>query len=111
MRNRICKRCKSTKVIEIGSYGGTTYYRCETCQDWGEKDQFPELTLFDRITASPEVLAEKLVYSREFVWGDDCGNEETEVKYLSTITDEVYSTEAEALAATVEKLKEVCDES
>ena len=64
-------------------------------------------TLFDRITASPEVLAEKLVF------GDSDG-----VYWHSTIVFckmfpdcfEDFYTEAEAIAATVAKLKEVCND-
>ena len=58
-------------------------------------------TVFDRITASPEVLAPYLVSDDE--WG-----------FHSSITDEgeredigAYDTEEEAIAATVAKLKEV----
>lgn len=97
MSNRICGRCKSAKVVEIGSYCGTTYYRCENCQDWGEKDQFPEETLFARITASPEVLAEKLVYCSISGWTSALIN-------FHTFHHE------EAIAATVAKLMGVCDE-
>ena len=56
-------------------------------------------TGFDRITASPEVLAEKLVYHGVTSWDDEF--------YASTICDEIYKTRAEAIAATVAKLKEV----
>jgi hypothetical protein len=52
-------------------------------------------TVFDRITASPEVLAEDLVYESGAMW-------------MSTlITDATFDTLEEAIAATVEKLKEV----
>ena len=69
-------------------------------------------TIFDCITTSPEVLAPNLVYSREFVWGDDCGNEETETKWLSTVCDDrVFCDEAEAIAATVVRLNEIYNET
>lgn len=58
-------------------------------------------TVFARITASPEVLAEKLVYWEHDDWGSG---------WTSNLIDEVYNTESEAIAATVAKLKEVCDE-
>lgn len=52
-------------------------------------------TVFDRITESPEVLAEKLVLEMPMSgW------------YRSIILDRVYRTKSEAIAATVEKLKE-----
>lgn len=59
-------------------------------------------TMFARITSSPEVLAPKLVYS--FACYDRMG-----VYWRSTIVkDDVdWSTKEEAIAATVEKLKEI----
>ena len=87
-------------------------------EDKRKKAEQMHRTVFDRITQSPEVLAEKLVYSTYIkikkplydwkrrqianrwvlrgVWG-------------SSVTDETYSTKAEAIAATVAKLKEVCN--
>ena len=61
-------------------------------------------TVFHRITASPEVLAEKLVYS--FACYDRMG-----VYWRSTIVkDDVdWSTKEEAIAATLAKLKEVME--
>lgn len=104
MSNRICKRCKSTKVVEFGYYGGTTYYRCEICHHLGEKDEFPEVTVFDRITASPEVLAPNFVVeviaeylTAKFVTG-----------YRSTIIPgKIWEYESEAIAATVARLEEL----
>lgn len=71
--------------------------------------QKPPKTLFDTITASPEVLAPKLVYwCLEEEFGECIG------VYRSTLfddtTDQYWRTEGEAIAATVKKLKEVCDE-
>ena len=63
-------------------------------------------SLFDRITASPEVLAEKLVYRTIEI----AVNRVTYSCWKSTITEDAYRTEAEAIAATVAKLKEVCNE-
>lgn len=61
-------------------------------------------TLFDRITASPEVLAGRFVYKilsmgvnrRSYIWWKS-----------SIIPDVDFTNREEALAATVEKLKEV----
>ena len=64
MSNRICGRCRSTKVVIHGSYGGTTYYYCENCQDLGDKDRFPEMTIFHKLTASPEVLAPEFIFKQ-----------------------------------------------
>jgi hypothetical protein len=71
-----------------------------------ENDTIPKPTVFDRITASPEVLAEKLVYRTIEI----AVNRVTYSCWKSTITEEAYRTKAEAIAATVAKLKEVCDE-
>jgi hypothetical protein len=90
-----------------GTYCGTTYYRCENCQDWGEKDQFPEITVFHRITASPEVLAEKLVYSFNLYRNTSDGRVKQKHWSSSLTEDYAFKTKAEAIAATVEKLKEV----
>lgn len=53
-------------------------------------------TVFDRITTSPEVLAEKLVYYLRY---GNC--------YASSIISDVFKSREEAIAATVAKLKEV----
>lgn len=58
--------------------------------------------LFDRITASPEVLAPKLVY-----WTLIEYDGKIHTHWMSTITGEViYDSEQEAIAATVARLKE-----
>lgn len=109
MSNRICKRCKSTNVVAYGYYGGTTYYSCKNCQDWGEKDEFPEATLFDRITASPEALGKEFVepYTR---WGEDGHLETLWRSNFRELSGMLFDTEEETIAATVDKLKEVCNE-
>lgn len=56
-------------------------------------------TVFERITQSPEVLAENLVVEYRHGVKD--------YAYYSTVTGGLYNTKAEALAATVAKLKEV----
>ena len=60
-------------------------------------------TFFDHITTSIDALAEVLVYS---VMLDYCYEE----WYSTLFPDKVFSTKAEAIAATVEKLKNVCNE-
>lgn len=104
MSERFCKRCKSTNVVEDGVYGGTTFYRCNTCHHLEDKEDFPEQTLFDQLTATPEVLAPCFVEKHTDQWDDD------DYSYYSYLTKEWYATEDKAIAATVAKLKEVCDE-
>lgn len=101
MIKRICGKCGSRKVADIGSYGGSPFFKCETCGQLGMSEKFPKMTLFDRITASPEVLALQLVHI--FVCEHD-----TSIKgWTSNIIFDVFDTYEEAIAATVKKLKEV----
>lgn len=101
MSKRICGKCKSAKVVDLPSYAGSSFYKCETCGQMGMQEKFPEITVFHRITASPEVLAKELVTldcdSLWFAW-------------VGIGRREAFSTRDEAIAATVAKLKEVCDE-
>lgn len=82
----------------IGVYqdyvGGTSFFRCDICGHTG--CDFEDVTLFDTITASPEVLAEKLVYYLRY---GNC--------YASSIISDVFKSKEEANAATVARLKEV----
>ena len=102
MRNLVCKDCKSTDVTKYtpGIFGDSRH-RCNSCGKISFTEDFVEPTIFDRITASPEVLAPYLVSN------DERG-------FHSAITNEgdneytwAYDTEAEEIVATVEKLREV----
>ena len=62
-------------------------------------------TIFDRITASPEVLAPKFVYYvTSFLDGLD---KPKKIWYSTLINNQYFKTELEAKRATVAKLKEV----
>ena len=62
-------------------------------------------SVFNQITQSPEVLAEKLVYIIR------CEEEPSLAVWASNVVQSVvFFTKSEAIAATVEKLKEVCSE-
>lgn len=78
------------------SGGVVCWKKCETTEK--------KSTLFELITASPEVLAPEFVGT---MYNRVCCN------YLnySMLTGEWYATHSEAIAATVAKLKEVTDES
>lgn len=93
-----CPKCGS-KDIHITYYPAPTD-NMATCYGCGYADfleRFPDQSIFDRITASKEVLAPKLVYVSLF---NAC--------WYSTLTGDVmYKSREEAEAATVEKLKEV----
>ena len=81
------------------------YFKCDSAckNDWACEDFEPQgKTLFDRITASPEVLAPNLVYFVSTSWG--------EAYWTSTITEEKeFESYEDAIAATVAKLKEVAE--
>lgn len=102
--DRYCLSCGNVTVVDAGYYAGSSFYQCETCGRRGTSDIFPKATVFHKITSSPEVLAEKLVF--------DCGDKDGDGYrvWYSSITEMYYFDESEAIAATVEKLKEVCDE-
>ena len=65
--------------------------------------QMANVTMFDRITASPEVLAPLLVYTIRIAGG-------LNFMYSSHLIDDCYYEKEKAIAATVAKLKEVADE-
>ena len=99
MSNRICGRCKSSVVIP---YGKTALFKCQNCSALGEQSNFPEKTVFHQITASPEVLAPQFVYCEKtltdgYIW------------YSLLLGNVGFGTKREAIAATVARLKEVCD--
>jgi hypothetical protein len=110
--SKICVEC-GCEVIPSDIQG---LYYCPHCEDnLNTTDDVRDYTLFDRITASPEVLAEKLVYcSLEEYYkpfsSNKCGmGLVIREEWRSTITGGTYRSKAEALAATVEKLKEVAE--
>ena len=70
------------------------------CKDFEDK---PKQTLFDRITQSPETLADKLVYSLTY----GCSVGAVKHWYSTLELGTYFSKREEALAATIEKLKEV----
>lgn len=61
------------------------------------------MTIFDQITASPEVLAEKLVYAITY----GCSVGAVKHWYSTLELGTYFSKKEEAIAATVAKLKEV----
>lgn len=103
-----CPKCGSSNIQTERRIDG--FHHCMDCRHSWKIGESPP-TLFDRITASPEVLAPNLVYSLEFVFRDDWGNEEIKTKWFSTVCDNMaFCDESEAIDATVARLKEVGDE-
>lgn len=67
-------------------------------------------TLFDRITSSPEVLAEKLVYCVPVpLFDPGAGLERWYTVFSPFDAKKYFRTKEEAIAATVAKLKEIED--
>ena len=105
MRNLICKDCKSTDVtVYTPGIFGDSRHRCNSCGKISFTADFVEPTLFDSVTASPDVLADKLVYD----WGHLCHNGDVKIYWKSTILpDAVFYSKYEAIAATLEELNKV----
>lgn len=79
-----CDRCKKSDVRF-----------CAVCKHWKK-------TVFEQITASPEVLAKEFCEKMFSCFDND-------FRWFSMLTGEFYNSKPEAIAATVAKLKEVCD--
>ena len=91
-----CPYCGSDKIQTERRLDG--FHRCVDCQySWKLGSSLPKQTVFDQITASQEVLAEDMVYSVGKVWAS------------TLIVDTTFDSYEEAIAATVEKLKEVAE--
>lgn len=101
MSNKTCGECRFFEVDEIAA---KCEKRCVICGDdipACEYFEMEEPTLFHRITASEEVLAEKLTYWQYDPNQDKCGWTN------NVIVGQLYKNYHEAIAATVAKLKEV----
>lgn len=96
-----CPDCGSLDVEEV--FDGEAY--CKNCYLHCSVFDLEYATVFDRITPSPEVLAPYFVFLKALI----VTNINPQQQWISTITEEVYPTKEEAIAATVKKLKEVCD--
>lgn len=103
MSKLVCKNCGNTDVEYEDYCGGTSYYRCKTCGQWGDKDKFTQQTLFHRITSSPEVLAHYLVRLTCFHHPDGSAD----LLFASSIVEGRWEDRSQAIAATVARLKEV----
>lgn len=109
-----CPKCGNPNTHVERRPDGFCY--CPECHHrWKIGESQPKPTLFDTITASPEVLAPKLVYVIKQLFTisgtsrENPGGYEVKTKWFSTIVDGDFDSESEATAATVEKLKEVCN--
>jgi hypothetical protein len=102
MSDKICVNCKffDNGWCDNLDCAAIVYMNCHRFEPK------PPPTVFNRITASPEVLAAKLVYCNVTVREQPGRVELTKGWYSTIIRNKVWSNEEEAIAATVEKLKE-----
>jgi hypothetical protein len=92
-----CPKCGSIRIIKANE-DVSICLACESFLNTINGKSKP--TLFARITASPEVLAPEFV---EMMYDRVSGD----YRYYSVLTGEFYNSREEAIAATLEKLKEV----
>ena len=96
-----CPKCGSIRIVETLKGDTSICLACESFFNTINGKSKP--ILFDRITASPEVLAEKLVY--RYVYHSMGGT--STFYWMSTLFDKTWDTKAEALTATLEELNKV----
>jgi hypothetical protein len=104
MEKKTCGECKHFDrvlgICDLTDDFSTVMSNTLACVDF---EICPKPTVFQQITASPEVLAEKLVYS-EWIEAFD----KSLLVYRSTILgSKHFKSYAEAIAATVARLKEI----
>ena len=99
-----CPKCGNPNTHVERRPNGFCY--CPDCQHrWKIEESQPKPTLFERITASEELLAPCFVYHiTSFL---DGLNKPKRVWYSTLINNQYFNTELEAKRATVAKLKEV----
>lgn len=107
MSNRICGKCGSHKVADAGSYAGSRFFKCENCAQLGMREKFPEMTVFHRLTASPEVLAPQFIFKQWHAFDGKWGWFSLLLMDGDELNSPWFESYEEAIAATVEKLKEV----
>ena len=101
IRGKVCGDCKyhdSEQNICTNVKG----YKMYASKCSGACHDFTKSSLFDKITASPAALSDKLVYCEEPERLCECAS------WRSVILDNIsFASREEAFAATIEKLKEV----
>lgn len=99
-----CPECGSNNV-HLATTVPHALCVCFDCRhQWKNKYKPRKKTVFQKITSSPEVLAEKLVYLVI-----DSYNGAANYHWRSTIIDKAWKTKQEAIAATVARLREVAE--
>lgn len=106
MNNKTCGECRYYVSNRHG--GCCTFIGDAMCDDDCACDNFEKPTVFDTITASPEVLAEKLVYCVPVPLFDfGAGLERWYTVFSPFDNNKFFRTKEEAIAATEARLKEV----
>lgn len=99
MSSKTCKDCAAWQHNTYREWHYCAQGQGDICS--GDKKAckyFKSATIFQKITESPEVLAEEIIF---------CIHDDSEFWWTSNILDKYYNSRAEAIAATVSKLKEV----
>ena len=97
-----CPKCGNIDcTIPKMEHHGETWLSCLICGQTSRESRFLPVSVFDRITASPEVLAPFLVFHNRIYKG--------RTKYHSAVIGGEFDSYEEAVAATVERLKEVAE--
>lgn len=111
-----CPYCGSIRNVCVSSV--SVRHICLACEKFfsEEGEEQPKQTVFEKITSSLEVLAEKLVFCAEYktirpMYLEGKGGIIVAEVWKSTIIpDATFSSEPEAIAATLARLKEAADE-
>lgn len=99
-----CPKCGNKEII-IDKH---EFAYCTDCEMYDLMELFPEQSVFDQITASPEVLAPQFLYHvTSFLDGLD---KPKKIWYSTLIQGRAFASETEAKRATVARLKEVCND-
>lgn len=112
MYNKICKECAFWRDGYCSKHKSIipSYLSVLKCKMFELKGMPP---LFETITASPEVLAPKLVYvikqlvNTSGTSRENPGGYKVKTEWFSTILVDAFDSMEEAITATVAKLKEV----
>lgn len=102
MSRAICPKCGKTDVSWIRDDADCAQYVCLECK---QSFCYPPKTVFEHITESVEALAKNLIYVRTVKFRGLYS-----IQYMSTLTgDTAYSTDEEAISATLTELKKVAN--
>lgn len=105
MSRATCPKCGNTDVSWIRDEADCAQYICLECK---QSFCYPPKTLFEHITESPEVLAEKLVYCVPVpLFEPGAGFERWYTVFSPFNVQKYFRTKEEAIATAVAKLKEV----